>query len=127
MFISKDITMQEPQVTLTISCRLEDLPGILERIRKNSRARIEEKIEVGNPAKPNGNGHIPPEEKAVEKPRKKITCQPKPCSVCGEIFQPSGPRSLYCDKCKKKPPADAELEKTLREIEANRKKPYEFK
>lgn len=26
--------------------------------------------------------------------------QPKACFECGEIFQPSGPRSRYCERCR---------------------------
>ena len=61
----------------------------------------------------------------------------KPCKICGNDFKPTWNTQHYCPACKpkyygqkRKPLAEQtaeELEKTLKEIENRRKKPYEFK
>ena len=82
-------------------------------------------ITTPNPSKLEGNG------------KHTRNLPAKPCKICGNDFKPTWNTQRYCPACKpktgtakRKPLAEQsaeELEKTLKEIENRRKKPYEFK
>jgi len=55
------------------------------------------------------------QEQEEEKPTRKY--KPRKCDKCGDEYEPKGPRGSTCEKCR-------ELDKTLSEIEENKKKPY---
>ena len=63
------------------------------------------------------------------KEKKKPTFPDRKCHYCGQMFHPTGPRGNKCEICKgneQQPAPTSDLDKTLQEIEENKKKPYEF-
>ena len=63
------------------------------------------------------------------KEKKKPTFSDRKCHYCGQMFHPTGPRGNKCEICKgneQQPAPTSDLDKTLQEIEENKKKPYEF-
>jgi Zn finger protein HypA/HybF involved in hydrogenase expression len=106
----------QAHVTITIDCSLDVLIRILQQIGPDQ-------YQVIAPIKPNGTTHCKEKD-----PPQKISpvYSPRTCQICGNQFQPGGPRGMTCPDCKGKDPKLAKLDATLKEIEERNKKPYEF-
>lgn len=116
--------MKGPTVTITIQADLSQVPELLTRlvaVQKFAELEVQEQP-AEKPAQPVKAMTRKKRDKSSYKSKK-----PRTCIVCQGEFLPNSNAQKTCDNCRgKKVDKNEELDKTLAEIEAKRKEPYQF-
>lgn len=108
--------MSEASITITITGTFSQTKEILDLLAANKKQISVARPEAKEPAV------VQPEKK-----RKRTSAGPRVCVVCGNTYSPTSNVQKKCPDCKGvKLDKINELDKTLAEIEARRKAPYQI-
>ena len=115
--------MKEPQVTITINLSYSQLPDILSRLTTEEKDEV---LELKTEEAPPSVDQEKPKKEVVKRAAL-VSKEAQKCIICGNEFYPKSNAQKKCPDCKGvKVNKHEQLDKTLDEIEKNRKEPYQF-